>query len=285
MATGALPRGFAPHHLGPPPRRQPQYQAQGQHGGGVYVPAPAAAAPSLMKRPATAQGAVPVPSVVQRQAQPSAQRQAPGYSSQYTMRQEPLYGQQKQPYGSRAAYAPTLVDSSEKNWPDALDTSSESLTPAGYQPASVDVIGGSLPPKSPGQVDMNDFPNYQRQVRAESDNIMPRNIAPQLLHADTPRSPTGRKASMEEMMQVPRINAAYAQRSAAPPPSPAPEMDQLQGYVQPGRSEIDDDTSLIRSEADKIAQRLLKTEQELERLKKQGDLIGESIMRKLHGVD
>ena len=86
------------------------------------------------------------------------------------------------------------------------------------------------------------------------------------------------------MPQIPRMNTSHAQRSAAPPPPPTPEMDQVQGYLHTGRSEIDDDTSLIRSEADKIAQRLLKTEQELERLKKQGDLIGESL-RKQKALD
>lgn len=37
--------------------------------------------------------------------------------------------------------------------------------------------------------------------------------------------------------------------------------------------------SLMRSEADKIAERLLKTEEELERLRKQGQLIGESLRK------
>ena len=39
----------------------------------------------------------------------------------------------------------------------------------------------------------------------------------------------------------------------------------------------DSDRARIRTEADRIAERLLKTEADLERLRRQGDLIGESL--------
>eukprot|EP00802_Teleaulax_amphioxeia_P003442 Tamp_03445.p1 GENE.Tamp_03445~~Tamp_03445.p1 ORF type:complete len:358 (+),score=77.87 Tamp_03445:161-1075(+) len=172
------------------------------------------------------------------------------------------------PYGMQGGYHPG-------QWADSnADTSVESIPPEGfhtpgangqaYGDASADLTHMSPAPQSP----------YQHGKGA-----------PQLLHADTPRE--GKKPPFLDGQQdgTPQFitrAAPHAQRSAAPPPPPAPAADvsQYAGF----KSDLDGDTSLIRSEADKIAQRLLKTEQELERLKKQGDLIGESL-RKQKALD
>lgn len=284
MATGALPRGFAPHHLGPPPRRPQQYAAGGQpvpqqqqyQQQAQYSQKGAAVAPALMKRPAGA----PVPSVVQRQT--------PGV---YGMQQQQQYPQQKYQggqYGQQQAYgmqgqSQYLSPITSNQWENSVDTSNDSIAPEGFQTPGSAGYGGDASVEvgrmSPGQVDMNDFPHYQQQAA--------RGNAPQLLQSDsTPRS--GQKPSFieghQEMPPIQRMSAPHAQRSAAPPMPGASDGAKNISYTPMFRSEIDDDTSLIRSEADKIAQRLLKTEQELERLKKQGDLIGESL-RKQKALD
>ena len=256
-----LPSGFAPHHLGPPPRRvqpqpQPQPQPQrpaaassnGQYMGSTYVTTPAAAAPPLMKRPA---GAVtmqrdlygaPMSGAVQRQAPSAAQRQTG--VQQYAPQQLPpgsiQYGAQSQ-YGMQGGYQ-------SSQWPDSsADTSVESIPPEGFQtPGSFVANGHTFGGDAAVDQDrmspaVGEYSQYQLRHRG----------APHLLNSDTPRAPTSDASQFAN-----------------------------DGF----RTDLDSDTSLIRSEADRIAQRLLKTEQELERLKKQGDMIGESL-RKQKALD
>ena len=288
MSTGSLPRGFAPHHLGPPPRRPQQQQppqqqrAAQQHMGAMYAPpAAAAAAPSLMKRPAAAvrdpYGASG-PGALQRQAPPAAQRHSGDYGGpQYAQPQYPpstpgsmQYGAPS-PYGMQGGYHPG-------QWADSnADTSVESIPPEGFHtPGANGQAYGDASGDASDLTHMSPAPQSPYQHGKG---------APQLLHADTPRE--GKKPPFLDGQQdgTPQFitrAAPHAQRSAAPPPPPAPAADvsQYAGF----KSDLDGDTSLIRSEADKIAQRLLKTEQELERLKKQGDLIGESL-RKQKALD
>ena len=144
-------------------------------------------------------------------------------------------------------------------WPGGeADTSIDSIPPEGFQVHLSGFSGdASADTRSPGQVNMHDFPHYHQQ----------------------------RPGKQQEMPPIARrSNAPHAQRSAAPPPPSAHGPDAGEMRQAPRKSELDDDTSLIRTEADKIAQRLLKTEKELERLKKQGDLIGESL-RKQKALD
>jgi len=253
--------------------------------GSTYVTTPAAAAPPLMKRPAAAvpmqrdlYGA-PLSGAVQRQAPSVAQRQTG--VQQYAPQQLPTgsmqYGAQSQ-YGMQGGYQ-------SSQWSDSTaDTSVESIAPEGYQaPGSFGANGHTYGGDAAVDQDRlspaaGDYSQYQLQHRG----------APHLLNSDTPRAPTspsrdGKKPSLyDSPPQVSRQTAPHAQRSAAPPPPLAADASPFAnaGY----KTDLDSDTSLIRSEADRIAQRLLKTEQELERLKKQGDLIGESL-RKQKALD
>jgi len=278
----SLPSGFAPHHLGPPPRRpQPQLQPQrpaaanGQYMGS-YVTPPAAAAPHLMKRPAAA---VPMQRDVYGAQAPSAAQRQTGVQ-QYAPQQFPPGSMQ---YGAQSQYMQGGYQPSQ--WSDsAADTSVESIAPQGYQaPGSFGANGHTYGGDTAVDQDRlspaaADYSQYQLQHRG----------ALQLLNSDTPRAPTspsreGKKPSLyDSPPQVSRQTAPHAQRSAAPPPPAAADASPFAnaGY----KTDLDSDTSLIRSEADRIAQRLLKTEQELERLKKQGDLIGESL-RKQKALD
>jgi hypothetical protein len=263
MATGAsIPRGFAPHHLGPPPPRaqaqqrahhhhHQQQQQQQQGSGGMF------AAPSLIKRPGAA-----VPSVLTRQA--AGQRQsnsAYGLQQQYQQQQYQFAGQQLYSSQSSRQGPPS------SQW-DYVDSSSDSIAPsdAYSPPSSYDNGLASNGRLSPSQIDMNEFTHYQQQTRSRDNETS----ASRSLAMNFPSDTLTPRVGMRGLVQ--------GQRAAAPA-VPASDDENGRQYVNVFRSEIDDDTSLIRSEADKIAQRLLKTEMELERLKRQGDLIGESLRR------
>ena len=254
MATGggSLPRGFAPHHLGPPPRRQsgplPPHGSGGGSGGYGGL-----AAPSLIKRPGAGPGVMPPRSAPQRDQYGVHRHQfQQGLGRDRYGSQQHAYGGPQPSYGSPASFlhqpgSPGGGGGTE-GW---AESSSDSLAPEGYSGSSGFGADASVDMSRVGGAGINGLQQYQPQARG--------NIGPPF--GDTPR-------------------AAYGQRSAAPPVPVASD----EGYNGHYRTEIDDDTSLIRSEADKIAQRLLKTEQELERLKKQGDIIGESL-RKQKALD
>ena len=263
----------------------------------MYLAGSQQRAPALMKRP-DAPG-IPGPVI---KAQSTAARPTPAAPSRYS---PPPTGNSQRGVNSYSSYQSQYEDAtgqyaaaqqhyvapgqspghyhSEMQW-DGPD----SIAPQGYQGYRVD---GSAEKSvdAPLKVDMNDFPNYQQARRGEYEQIA-RSIAPQLLGGDLPRSPSRSGSNdigfLDGPQDVPHFSlksAPHAQRSAAPP-LPSPSQDSSSKSFLGTASSVDHDTSLIKSEADKIAQRLLKTEKELERLKKQGNLIGESL-RKQKALD
>ena len=194
---------------------------------------------------------------------------------QHVQQQSSLYASHQyggQQYGMPSGKSPAA------QWPSGeADKSIDSIPPEAFQaPLSGFSGDASADTRSPGQVNMHDFPHYQQQRPGKQQEMPPialRSNAPHAQRSAAPPPPLAHGPDAGEMRQAPRKSEVDDDTSLI-----------RTQYLTHQKSELDDDTSLIRTEADKIAQRLLKTEKELERLKKQGDLIGESL-RKQKALD
>ena len=285
-----LPPGFAPHHLGPPPRRGPGPTVQSA----PPPPPPPQVTQSVMQMTKPATNVPMNPQQFMPSYTPYMENQTTlPLSVNRTTTNTPTVIPPQHPMNPGFSPVTSEVPTFNRQQPNFVMNSMPQTTNFAPAPQNPAHIGGGFATVSP-EVEyqkQNSFPNmyvsnangYQQQNHntgswQEADNAR--------LYSSTTVQNTeiGIYSSNSNKLHSKGMNGQPKKRVGF---APAHEDITLkENEYGDGDNALEEETSSIRYEADRIAQRLMQTEQELDRLKKQGDLIGESLRKqKLMDVD